>query len=177
MEPLFSLHWNLSRHITKSLSISPNRAEAEMDRTTIATPFGSCHYRRTPFAISTSAQVCQRLSDHIVHGLSFRQAYVDDILFFSSTLAESEKHFRDLFRHLDTNALKINKEKTILGQTNFIGCNIDRNGIRPPLRNSTLFGIFTTENSERDTLAFYIFTSLQGFKWSSQRGRGRPRPH
>ena len=58
-------------------------APEDVHKTTARTPAGAYAFMRTPFGLSTSARVFQRLIDTVIRGLPFVYAYVDDILIFS----------------------------------------------------------------------------------------------
>ena len=58
-------------------------APEDVHKTTARTPVGAYAFMRTPFGLSTSARVFQRLIDTVVRGLPFVYAYEDDTLIFS----------------------------------------------------------------------------------------------
>jgi hypothetical protein len=49
------------------------------------------------FGLCNAAQTFQRFMDNVLRGLEFCFAYIDDILMFSHTLEEHERHLRTLF--------------------------------------------------------------------------------
>ena len=53
-----------------------------------------------PFGLRNAAQTFQRFIDHVIRGLDFVYAYIDDLLIASTTLDEHEKHLRILFTRL-----------------------------------------------------------------------------
>ena len=67
-------------------------APESVHKTTIRTPVGDYAFTRTPFGLSTSAQVFQRLIDTVIRGLPFLYAYVDDILIFIKDEKEHLEH-------------------------------------------------------------------------------------
>ena len=86
-------------------------APEDVHKTTIRTPVGAYAFTRTPFGLSTSAQVFQRLIDTVIRGLPFVYAYVDDILIFSKDEKKHLEHLCILFQRLNNFGLTINLKK------------------------------------------------------------------
>ena len=84
-------------------------APEDIHETTIKTPVGAYAFTRTPFGLSTSAQVFQRLIDTVTRGLSFVYGYVDDLLIFSKTEDEHLEHLTILFERLNEHGLIFKK--------------------------------------------------------------------
>ena len=105
----------------------------KMSQTTTRTPVGAYTYTRTPFGLSTSAQVFQRLIDTVIRGLPFVYAYVDDILIFSKDEKEHLEHLSILFQRLNNFGLTINLKKCRFGKNEirFLGHVITPKRISP----------------------------------------------
>ena len=88
----------------------------DVHKTTIETPVGAFAFTRTPFGLSTSTQVFQRLIDTVTRGLSFVYAYIDDILVFSKSEEEHFKHLPIIFDRLNDYGLTINLKKCKFGR-------------------------------------------------------------
>ena len=67
-------------------------APEDIHKTTIKTPVGAYAFTRTPFGLSTSAQVFQQLIDTAIRELDFMYGYVDDLLIFSKSENEHLEH-------------------------------------------------------------------------------------
>ena len=108
-------------------------AHEDVHKTTIRTPVGAYAFTRTPFGLSTSAQVFQRLIDTVIRGLPFVYAYVDDILIFSKDEKEHLEHLSVLFQRLNNFGLTINLKKCRFGKNEirFLGHVITAKGILP----------------------------------------------
>ena len=108
-------------------------APEDVYKTTIRTPVGAYAFTRTPFGLSTSAQVFQRLIDIVIRGLPFVYAYVDDILIFGKDEKEHLEHLSILFQRLNNFGLTINLKKCRFGKNEirFLGHVITPQGISP----------------------------------------------
>ena len=103
----------------------------DVHKTTIRTLVGAYAFTRTPFGLSISAQVFQRLIDTVIRGLPFVYAYVDDILIFSKDEKEHLEHLSILFQRLNNFGLTINLKKCRFGKKKirFLGHVITLKGI------------------------------------------------
>ena len=58
-----------------------------------ATPFGLCPFRRMPFGLQGVAATFQRMMDRLLDGwCQFANAYLDDLVIFSSSWPEHLQH-------------------------------------------------------------------------------------
>ena len=98
-------------------------APEDVHKTTIKTPVGAFAFTRTPFGLSTSAQVFQRLIDTVTRGLSFVHAYIGDILAFSKSEEEHYEHLTIIFDRLNDYGLTISLKKCKFGhkEIKFLG--------------------------------------------------------
>ena len=73
---------------------------ADIPKTAVITPFGLFEFVRMPFGLRNTAQTFQRFIDHVLRGLHFCYAYLDDLLVASSSPQEHLKHLRLVFQRL-----------------------------------------------------------------------------
>lgn len=108
-------------------------APDDVSKTAIKTPFGLFKYLQMPFGLCNAPQTYQRFMDEILKGLEFMFYYLDDILIFSTSAEEHEKHLRILFKCLDNQGLTINPSKSQLGQSSvqFLGYIVSTKGLLP----------------------------------------------
>ena len=106
----------------------------DIHKTAVITPFGLFEFLRMPFSLSNARQTFQRLMDHILRGLPYAFAYVDDILVASRNQEEHARHLKRIFQVLAENNLVINRDKCVFGKPtlNFLGHTISKNGITSP---------------------------------------------
>ena len=76
--------------------------------------------------LRNAAQTFQRFVDHVLHGLHFCYAYIDDLLIASSSAEEHKLHLR-LVLHLNEHGIVINPLKCEFGVTTlqFLGHQVD----------------------------------------------------
>lgn len=106
---------------------------ADIQKTSVTTPFGMFEYLRVPYGLRSAAQTFQRFIDNVTRGLPFVYAYIDDILVASGSDEDHEKHLHTLFRRLREFGIVVNPSKCEFGVTSlhFLGHVVDRDGIRP----------------------------------------------
>ena len=102
-------------------------------KTVITTPFGLFEFLRVSFDLRNAAQSFQRVIDHVLHGLHFVCAYVNDVLISSSSKGEHIKHVQIVFEHFEKFGVVINPVKYELGKSeiNFLGHYINSAEISP----------------------------------------------
>jgi hypothetical protein len=85
----------------------------DIQKTAITAPFGLFEFPFMSFVLRNAAQTFQRFMDGILRGLDFCFANVDDILVFSRSLEDHERHLRAIFSRLQTYGILINTAKCI----------------------------------------------------------------
>jgi hypothetical protein len=70
----------------------------DIQKTAITTPFGLFEFHFMSFGLRNATQTFQRFMDDILRELDFCFAYLDDILVFSRSLEDHERHLRAIFR-------------------------------------------------------------------------------
>ncbi|BHF62056.1 hypothetical protein SprV_0100503700 [Sparganum proliferum] len=88
---------------------------------------------RMPFGLHNAAQTSQRFIDHVLRGLPFVYAYVDDLLASSRNEEEQKGHLAWMFDRLDKLGVVINRSKCVLGVPSheFLGHQVHCEGLRP----------------------------------------------
>jgi hypothetical protein len=105
----------------------------DVPKTAIITPFGLFEYTRMSFGLRNAAQSFQRLIHHVLRGLSYVFAYMDDVIIASENDVIHQSHLREVFSRLSTNNLSININKCLFGQASieFLGHEVNSEGIKP----------------------------------------------
>nr|VZI45039.1 unnamed protein product [Spirometra erinaceieuropaei] len=67
-------------------------APEDIPKTAVTTPFGLLEFIRMPFGLRNAAQTFQRFTDHVLRGLPFVYAYIDDLLVASRNMEEHKEH-------------------------------------------------------------------------------------
>ena len=106
---------------------------SDIKKTAITTPFGLFEFIKMPFGLRNASQTFQRFINKVLSGLNFVIAYIDDILIFSKTKDEHLKHINEVIKRLDGKEIRISIEKCVFATTkiDFLGCTIDKDGVRP----------------------------------------------
>ncbi|XP_066940940.1 uncharacterized protein [Macrobrachium rosenbergii] len=73
----------------------------------IITPFGSYVFAFSTFGLRNAGATFQRLMDSILGDLKFYVCYVDDILIFSRSHKEHQRHIQAVLQHLQENGLVV----------------------------------------------------------------------
>ena len=87
-------------------------APEDIEKTAVATPFGSYEFIRLSFGLKSAPVSFQRCMDNICRDLQNVLVYIDDILIFSENEEEHTKNLRALFRRLGDNGMLVNKKKS-----------------------------------------------------------------
>ena len=105
----------------------------DVPKTTIITPFGLFEFLRLPFGLRNAAQIFQRMMDRIFGDLPFCFVYLDDILVFSSSLADHQLLLRHVLNLCHLNGLTINLEKYVIAasQVEYLGHSVSSSGSAP----------------------------------------------
>nr|VZI23835.1 unnamed protein product [Spirometra erinaceieuropaei] len=107
-------------------------APEDIPKTAVTTAFGLFEFVRMPFGLRNAAQTFQRFIDHVLSGLPFVYAYIDDVL-VASRNKEHKEHLALVFDRLDKFGVVINPSKCVLGvpSLEFLGHQVDPEGLRP----------------------------------------------
>ncbi|RVW26159.1 Retrovirus-related Pol polyprotein from transposon 297 [Vitis vinifera] len=109
-------------------------AAGDEEKTTCVTRYGSYEFLVMPFGLTNApATFCNLMNDVLFDYLdAFVVVYLDDIVVYSKTLIEHEKHLRLVFQRLRENRLYVKPEKCEFAQEKitFLGHNISAGLIR-----------------------------------------------
>jgi hypothetical protein len=105
----------------------------DIQKTAITTPFGLFQFPFMSFGLRNAAQTFQRFMDDILQGLDFCFTYLDDILVFSRSLEDHERHLRAIFGRLQMYVILINTAKCVFraSEVTFLGYRVSSEGSRP----------------------------------------------
>nr|VZI15886.1 unnamed protein product [Spirometra erinaceieuropaei] len=105
----------------------------DIPKTAVTTPFGLFEFIRMPFGLHNAASTFQRLIDHVLRGLAFVYAYIDDLLVASRNDEVHKEHVTLVFDCLDKFGVVINPSKCVLAvpSLEFLGHHVDSEGLRP----------------------------------------------
>nr|VZI04089.1 unnamed protein product [Spirometra erinaceieuropaei] len=105
-------------------------APADISETAVTTPFGLFEFIRMPFGLGNAALTFQRFIGHVLRGLPFVYAYIDDLLMASRNEEEHKEHLSLVFDHLDKFGVVINPYMCVLGvpSLEFLGDKVESKG-------------------------------------------------
>ncbi|XP_055715454.1 uncharacterized protein K02A2.6-like [Phlebotomus papatasi] len=100
---------------------------------TFATPWGRFRYLRMPFGLCSAPEVFQKVMIDLVGNIEGVEVSMDDILIHAPTLDKLKEITEKVIRILDSNGLKLNKEKCCFNQTSvkFLGHILSADGLSP----------------------------------------------
>ena len=101
--------------------------------TTFISPFGRFRYLRLPYGISSAPEHFQRRVKEILEGLEGVVCLVDDIVVYGTNQAIHDDRLRKVLHRLQENKVTLNAKKCQFSrkQINFLGQQIDSNGVHP----------------------------------------------
>jgi hypothetical protein len=105
----------------------------DIQKTAMTTPFGLFEFPFMSFGLRKAAQTFQQFMDEVLRGLDFCFAYLDDILVFSRTSEEHERHLRTLFDRLQRHGILVNPAECVFRapDVTFLGYKVSAEGSRP----------------------------------------------
>ncbi|BHF75891.1 hypothetical protein SprV_0501898800 [Sparganum proliferum] len=105
----------------------------DISKTAVTTTYGLFKFIRMPFGLRNAAQTFQRFIDHVLRGLPFVYAYLDDLLVAIRNAEERKAHLALVFDCLDKFGVIINPSKCVLGvpSLEFLGHHIDSECLHP----------------------------------------------
>jgi hypothetical protein len=110
------------------ISVHPD----DIQKTAIATPFGSLEFPFMSFGLRNAARTLQRFMDDVRRGLDFCFAYLDDIVIFSRSPEEHEQQLQTLFDRLQKCGILINPAKCVfrVSEITLLGYKVSAEGSR-----------------------------------------------
>ncbi|KAJ4440561.1 hypothetical protein ANN_08706 [Periplaneta americana] len=101
--------------------------------TAFIVPFGLYEFNKLPMGIAVGSQILSREIDRLFGDIKFQYVfnYADDLLIYSRSREEHQKHLREVFSRLQQAGITLNKEKITLGATKikFLGHHLSAQGI------------------------------------------------
>ena len=108
--------------------------DKDKEKTAFTSQRGLYEYNVMPFGLANAPGIFQQLMSTVLRDMShFSLAYLDDVIIFSPTLEEHQKHISQIFECLREHKLKmkISKCKFVQSETQYLGFIVDGNGIKP----------------------------------------------
>jgi hypothetical protein len=108
-------------------------AKEDIQKTTIATPFGLWKFLFMAFGLRNAAHALQPLKDNILMGLDYLFSFLDDNGVFSKSKEQHWTHLCTLFAILTANGLALNLDKCVfaVSELDFLGPRISTAGVAP----------------------------------------------
>ncbi|BHF74434.1 hypothetical protein SprV_0501752000 [Sparganum proliferum] len=108
-------------------------APEDIPKTAVTTPFSLFEFIRMPFGLRNAAHTFQSFTDHVLRGLPFVYAYIDDLSVASRNEEERKNHSALMFDRLNKFGVVINPSKCVLcvPSLEFLGQQVDSEGLRP----------------------------------------------
>ena len=105
----------------------------DVEKTAVATPFGTFEYLYMPFGLRNASATLQRHMDNLFMNVTCAFTYLDDILIFSATREQHLEDIETVLRILHENHLRISLDKCSFINENieFLGCSISAEGVKP----------------------------------------------
>lgn len=108
--------------------------EEDRSKTAFVTPFGLFQLLRMPFGLQGAPATFQRMVDKLLDGVSsFSNAYIDDIVIYSSAWDEHLRHLHDVSTRLKKAGLTVKSKKFQFGskKCTYLGHVIGDGEVRP----------------------------------------------
>lgn len=102
-------------------------------KTAFVTTNGKYHYKVMPFGLKNAPATFSRMMADIFRSCPFVLVYLDDILIFSNSVKDHERHLKYVLDTLKANCLvaKQSKCEFFRSSVDFLGCTISHNSIQP----------------------------------------------
>uniref|UniRef100_A0AC35GTQ6 Uncharacterized protein n=1 Tax=Panagrolaimus sp. PS1159 TaxID=55785 RepID=A0AC35GTQ6_9BILA len=107
--------------------------EDSQELSTVSTPDGLFRYKRLGFGIKNAVSDFQETMDSMLDDIPSAASYLDDVLVFSTSVAEHKKALRRVLARITEWGFKLNPKKCKFFRSSikFLGKLIDASGIRP----------------------------------------------
>nr|VZH99973.1 unnamed protein product [Spirometra erinaceieuropaei] len=106
--------WASPLHMVPKATSDSGRPE-DISKTAVTAPFGLFELIPMPSSLRYATQTFRRLIDHVLRGLPFVYAYIDDLLMASRNEKEQKEQLALVFDCLDKFGVVINPSKCVLG--------------------------------------------------------------
>ena len=134
----------------------------DVEKTAVATPFGTFEYLYMPFGLRNASSTLQRHMDNLFMNVPHVFTYLDDILIFSASREQHLKDIENVLRILNDSNLRLSLDKCIFlkESIDFLGCNITSDGIKPTQKKLYEISDFSEPT---DSKALRRFLGMVGF--------------
>lgn len=133
-------------------------AEDSIEKTAFQTRSGLYEFTRMPFGLSNAPAAFQRTMDEIFREErgKFVQIYLDDIIIYSKSKSEHEKHLELVLDKIKSAGLSLKKEKCIFSQDELtiLGYVVRKNEVKPSPRRADDIRDFPLPNTVADLRSF-----------------------
>ncbi|KAK3726383.1 hypothetical protein QZH41_005098 [Actinostola sp. cb2023] len=151
---------------TIDLASAYNQVEvepADRHKTAFTTPMGLFEYTRMPFGLNNSPATFQRLMQNIFRDdlLQILLVYLDDIIVYSSNVAEHLGRLEHVFQKLREHGLKIEPKKCSFFKTkvNYLGHVVSAEGIETDPAKTEVVANWTVPKTLKEVRSFLGFAS------------------
>jgi hypothetical protein len=101
---------------------------ADTQKTAITTPFGLFEFLRLPFGLRNAGNTFQRKMERVTGDLEYTFTYLEDLMVFSKTAEEHEKHLHHTLSRLQAHGLVLNFGAS---SVDFLGHQVSYQGVKP----------------------------------------------
>lgn len=132
-------------------------------KTAFTTPFGLYQFKRMAFGLQGAPATFQTMMDKLVDGLgSFANAYLDDLVIYSSTWEEHLQHLWVAFQHPEEAGLTAKPKKCQLGMTQciYLGHVVGGGQVKPECSKIEAMEKFERPKMKRDV---HTFLGMAGY--------------
>lgn len=133
-------------------------AEESRHKTAFVTPDGQYEYNRMPFGLVNAPSVFQRTINKILHEAKVKYAlvYMDDVLIPARDVSEGMQRLEEVLQLLEKGGLtlKLNKCHFFLDTIDFLGYEVNSDGIRPGQRKTEAVSKFREPSNQHELRQF-----------------------
>lgn len=149
-------------------------AERDKYKTAFCTPFGLFEFNRMPFGLCNAPSTFQRLMEHMFGVQRFQTLllYLDDIIIFSSTIAQHLERLEMVFGRLQQEGLKAKLEKCCFfrQEVGYLGHVVSREGVSTDPAKISAVAEWKRPTTVAELRSFLGFASyyrrfVEGFAW------------
>jgi transposase InsO family protein len=149
-------------------------AEADREKTAIATPAGLHQFKVMPYGLTNAPATFQRLMDRVLSGLTWDRCivYMDDIIIFGKTFEQHNLNLESVLQRIIAANLKLNMAKCefCASEIIYLGHRITKNGIGvDPAKVEAIDRLETPTNRQKLRrflgMATYYKRFVEHFSW------------
>ena len=137
-------------------------AEESKEKTAFTTPFGLYEFNVMPFGLHNAPATFQRLMNRVLEGCQeFAQAYIDDVVVYSTSWEEHLQHLHKVFSCLQHAGLTVKLQKCQFGKSkvHYLGHIIGNGEILPDPKKVEAVREFERPNTKTQVHSFVGLTS------------------